>query len=129
MIDKKYRTIGDRRRRAIVGFSMGGGQAGRFGLRHLDTFSQVGIMSAGMSGGVDTEPMASLGATPTKTNKLIDLLWIACGKEDGAVKGAKTLHQALEQAGIEHTYLETDGAHHWRVWRRYLRDLAPLLFK
>jgi enterochelin esterase family protein len=129
MIDKKYRTIADRRRRAIVGFSMGGGQAGRFGLRHLDTFSQVGIMSAGMSGGADSEPMATLAANPARANKLIDLLWIACGREDGALKGAKTLHQALEQAGIEHTYLETDGAHHWRVWRRYLRDLAPLLFK
>ena len=44
------------------------------------------------------------------------------------MKGAKTLHHALEQAGIEHTFLETEGAHHWRVWRRYLRDLAPLLF-
>ena len=44
-------------------------------------------------------------------------------------KGAKALHQSLDQAGIEHTYLETEGAHHWRVWRRYLRDVAPLLFK
>ena len=129
MIDKKYRTIADRRRRAIVGFSMGGGQAGRFGLRHLETFSQVGIMSAGMAGGAGHEPMATLAANPAKANKLIDLLWIACGKEDAALKERKTLHQALEQAGIEHTYRETDGAHHWRVWRRYLRDLAPLLFK
>ena len=129
MIDKKYRTIADRRRRAIVGFSMGGGQAGRFGLQHLETFSQVGIMSAGMSGGADTEPLATLAANPAKANKLIDLLWIACGNEDAALKGAKTLHHALEQAGVKHTYLETDGAHHWRVWRRYLRDLAPLLFK
>ena len=45
------------------------------------------------------------------------------------MKGAKTLHQALEQAGIAHTFLETERAHHWRVWRRYLRDLAPLRFK
>jgi enterochelin esterase-like enzyme len=45
------------------------------------------------------------------------------------MKGAKTLHHALEQAGIEHTFLETEGAHHWHVWRRYLRDLVPLLFK
>lgn len=129
MIDRQYRTIADRKHRAIVGFSMGGGQAGRFGLRHLETFSQVGIMSAGMAGGPDTEPMASLAANPAKANKLIDLLWIACGKDDGALKGATTLHQALKQAGIEHTFLETDGAHHWRVWRRYFRDLAPLLFK
>ena len=37
--------------------------------------------------------------------------------------------ETLTKAGIEHTYLETEGAHHWRVWRRYLRDIAPLLFK
>lgn len=128
MIDGKYRTIADRRHRAIVGFSMGGGQAGRFGLGHLDTFSHVGIMSAGMQGGADTEPMATLMADRPRTNEQIDLLWIACGREDAAVKGARTLHDTLERAGIEHTYLETDGAHHWRVWRRYLRDLAPLLF-
>jgi enterochelin esterase-like enzyme len=129
MIDKKYRTIAERRWRAIVGFSMGGGQAGRFGLRHLDTFSQVGILSAGMAGGVDAEPLSTLAADPVRANRQIDLLWIACGKEDTAMTGAKTLHTALEQAGIKHTFLETEGAHHWRVWRRYLRDLAPLLFK
>ena len=129
MIDRKYRTIADRRQRAIIGFSMGGGQAGRFGLRNLDTFSQVGIMSAGMAPGTDGEPIATLAANPDKTNKLIDLLWIACGTEDTAMKGARTLHQALDKAGIEHTFLETEGAHHWRVWRRYLRDVAPLLFK
>lgn len=129
MIDRNYRTIADRKHRAIVGFSMGGGQAGRIGLRHLETFSQVGIMSAGLAGGPDTEPMATLAANPAKTNKLIDLLWIACGKEDTALRGASTLHHALDQAGIEHTYVESEGAHHWRVWRRYLRDLAPLLFK
>jgi enterochelin esterase-like enzyme len=129
MIDRTYRTIADRKHRAIVGFSMGGGQAGRIGLRHLETFSQVGIMSAGMAGGPDAEPLATLAGNPAKSNTLIDLLWIACGKEDAALKGANTLHRALEQARIEHTYQETEGAHHWRVWRRYLRDLAPLLFK
>ena len=129
MIDRKFRTVSDRRRRALMGFSMGGGQAGRIGLRHLETFSHVGIMSAGMAGGLDSEPMATLAANAAKTNKLIDLLWIACGKEDTALKGATTLHRTLEQAGIKHTFLETEGAHHWRVWRRYLRDVAPLLFK
>jgi enterochelin esterase family protein len=129
MIDRKYRTIADRKHRAIVGFSMGGGQAGRFGLRNLETFSQVGIMSAGMAPGTDGEPIATLAADRDKTNKLIDLLWIACGTEDTAMKGARTLHQALDKAGIQHTFLETEGAHHWRVWRRYLRDVAPLLFK
>jgi len=128
MIDSKYRTIADRKHRAIVGFSMGGGQAGRIGLGHLETFSQVGIMSAGMGGGPDS-PLAALAADPAKTNKQIDLLWIACGKEDTAMKGAQTLHAALDEAKIRHTFVESEGAHHWRVWRRYLRDLSPLLFK
>ena len=134
MIDRQYRTIADRKHRAIVGFSMGGGQAGRYGLRHLDTFSTVGIMSAGLGGGgtaaaPGTDPVAALAADPAKANKQIDLLWVACGKDDAAMKGARALHDALAKAGIEHTFLETEGAHHWRVWRRYLRDLAPLLFK
>ena len=134
MVDGKYRTIPDRKQRAIVGFSMGGGQAGRYGLRHLETFSTVGIMSAGLGGGGNAaapgaDPVAALAADPAKANKQIDLLWIACGKDDAAMKGAMALHEALGKAGIEHTFLETEGAHHWRVWRRYLRDLAPLLFK
>jgi len=134
MIDRKYRTVADRKHRAIVGFSMGGGQAGRYGLGHLDTFSTVGIMSAGFGGGgtaaaPGTDPVAALAADPAKANKQIDLLWIACGRDDAAMKGAAALHDALGKAGIEHTFLETEGAHHWRVWRRYLRDLAPLLFK
>jgi enterochelin esterase family protein len=134
MIDSTYRTVADRKHRAIMGFSMGGGQAGRFGLRHLETFSHVGIMSAGLGGGGSTiapgsDPIAPLAVDPVKTNTLIDLLWIACGKDDAAMKGARALHEALAKAGIEHTFLETEGAHHWRVWRRYLHDVAPLLFK
>lgn len=129
MIDGKYRTIADRRHRAIVGFSMGGGQAGRIGLKNLDTFSQIGVMSAGLTSPADTELVAQLGADRAETDRLIDLLWIACGKDDTALAGASTLHQNLEKAGIDHTYLETEGAHHWRVWRRYLRDLSPLLFR
>ena len=91
-------------------------------------------MSAGLGGGGNTaapeaDPVAALAADPAKANKQIDLLWIACGKDDAAMKGAMALHEALGKAGIKHTFLETEGAHHWRVWRRYLRDLAPLLFK
>jgi enterochelin esterase-like enzyme len=129
LIDRRFRTIADRKHRALVGFSMGGGQAARYGLRHLETFSRIGVMSARMAGGPTSELLAPLAANAAKVNEEIDLLWVACGTEDTvAIKGARTFRDGLKQAGIEHTYLETDGAHHWRVWRRYLRDLAPLLF-
>lgn len=134
LIDGRFRTLANRENRAIIGFSMGGMQAGRFGLGHLDTFSYVGIMSAGLIGNpVSTaagpDPIAPLAADPAAANKRLKLLWIACGTEDTAMVGARSTHEALQKAGIQHVFLETEGAHHWRVWRRYLHDVAPLLFR
>jgi enterochelin esterase-like enzyme len=40
-----------------------------------------------------------------------------------------TLHEALTKAGITHTYELGEGRHEWAVWRRHLRDVAPLFFK
>jgi enterochelin esterase-like enzyme len=128
-IDKTYRTKSDREHRAIVGFSMGGGQSSRIGLKNLDAFSYIGVMSAGMNGGLDAEPLKTLAANPAAANKRIKLLWIACGKDDFAMNGARSFSQNLTKVGIKHTFLETEGAHHWRVWRRYLRDISPLLFR
>jgi len=122
---ENQRTIADRRSRAIFGFSMGGGQAGRIGLGNLDVFSHIGIMSAGLRGGIDSEPFASLAADAAETNRRIDLLWIGCGKDDFAFPGSSQFSQALQSASIEHTFVESEGGHHWRVWRRYLRDVAP----
>jgi enterochelin esterase-like enzyme len=134
LIDGKYRTLANRENRAIIGFSMGGMQAGRFGLGHLETFSYVGIMSAGLTGNpasaaAGPDPIAPLAANRAAVNKQLKLLWIACGVEDTAMVGARSTHEALQKAGIQHVFLETEGAHHWRVWRRYLRDVAPLLFR
>lgn len=134
LIDAKYRTLANRENRAIFGFSMGGMQAGRFGLGHLDTFSYVGMMSAGLLGNpasaaVGPDPIAPLAANPAAANKQLKLLWIGCGVDDTAMVGARTTHEALQKAGIQHTFVESEGAHHWRVWRRYLRDVSPLLFR
>ncbi len=134
LIDARYRTLANRENRAIFGFSMGGMQAGRFGLGHLDTFSYVGMMSAGLLGNpasaaVGPDPIAPLAANPAAANKQLKLLWIGCGVDDTAMVGARTTHEALQKAGIQHTFVESEGAHHWRVWRRYLRDVSPLLFR
>ena len=128
LIDSKYRTITDRRSRAIFGFSMGGGQSAHIGLRNLDAFSRIGIMSAGLRINPNAEPYASLAADIESTNNNIDLLWIACGRDDFAFPGASSASQTLTELGIDHTFVETEGGHHWRVWRRYLHDVAPQIF-
>jgi enterochelin esterase-like enzyme len=129
MIDSKYRTIADRHHRAIFGFSMGGGQAGRIGLGNLDVFSSVGIMSAGLGRGGESGIVSTLSKDVAATNDKLDLLWIGCGKDDFAFQGASSSAQSLKAAGIKHTFIQSEGGHHWRVWRRYLHEVAPQLFK
>src|SRR5262245_19412655 len=45
-IQSSYRVVADREKRAIVGLSMGGGQALNIGLNNIDLFSHVGGFSA-----------------------------------------------------------------------------------
>jgi len=92
-------------------------------MKHRSGLAAVILTLAG------ADPIAPLAANPAAVNKQLKLLWIACGREDTAMAGARSTHEALQKAGIQHTFVESDGAHHWRVWRRYLRDVAPLLFR
>ena len=47
-IETRYRPLTDRDHRAIVGLSMGGGQALTIGLNHLELFSHVGGFSSAL---------------------------------------------------------------------------------
>ncbi len=128
-IQSSYRALNHRDHRAIVGLSMGGGQALNIGLNHLDRFSYVGGFSSGL-GAITEFPntYAHVIAHPEVANKKLRLLWVGCGREDGAFGASKRFSDFLTAHKVAHTFEETDGAHTWMVWRRYLRDVAPLLF-
>jgi enterochelin esterase family protein len=34
----------------------------------------------------------------------------------------------LDASGVKHTFQSTGGAHTWLNWRRYLAEVAPMLF-
>jgi enterochelin esterase family protein len=126
-VQSNYRVHTDRARRAIAGLSMGGGQALSIGLSRLDLFSRV----AAFSGAVSRTPAESFKdfvANPKKANEQLELLWIGCGTEDGLFAPNKSFSEFLKGKGIEHTFHASGGAHTWIVWRRYLREVAPLLF-
>ncbi|MBK7929691.1 MAG: esterase [Bryobacterales bacterium] len=136
LIDKRYRVAPGARNRAIAGLSMGGGQSINIGLHNLDLFSWVAVFSAGVGGGGGAadrqafeQRMSAVLADRDGTNKKLKLLWIACGKDDRAMAGAEQLAELLQKNGIRHTLLKTEGAHTWRVWRSYLAQLTPLLFR
>jgi enterochelin esterase-like enzyme len=129
-IDSRYRTLADRGDRAIMGLSMGGGQSLSIGLNHLELFSYVGGFSAGMSPTADFAKIYSgLVADPAAANNELHLLWIGCGRDDSLFAASKRLSDFLTENKIRHTFRETEGAHSWMVWRRYLNEVSPLLFR
>ena len=134
-IDASYRTLKDRRNRAIAGLSMGAGQAVRIGFGNPDVFASVGAFSGGGAGGrggaaFDRQTayngaMADVAAF----NKNFDLFWIGFGDLEGGYANGKKLHSTLEGDGVKHVWFETLGSHEWQVWRKSLYDFAPRLFR
>ena len=127
-IDSHYRSFGDRERRAIAGLSMGGGESLEIGTGRLDLFSYV----AGFSSAIRTQELrqtyGSFAAGAKTANQKLKLLWIGCGKQDSLFAANENFSKFLDEAGIKHVFRQTEGAHTWMVWRRYLNELAPLLF-
>jgi enterochelin esterase-like enzyme len=130
LIESRYRVVAGRDARALVGLSMGGGQALAIGLNRLDLFSHVGGFSSGFGPNFDFgKSYPRLLESAQSTNRQLRLLWIGCGTDDGAFAASKRFSEFLTVGGIVHTFRETAGAHTWMVWRRYLHEVAPLLFK
>ena len=130
LVESTYRIQADREHRAIAGLSMGGGQADHIGLGHLETFSSIGIFSAGAH--AFEERHADLLANPIDTNAKLDLLFIGTGTLDTfSAESSEKLHALLTEKGIAHTYWTLEGtAHTWIVWRMVLyHEFLPRLWQ
>jgi len=124
LIESTYRVKANRDNRAIIGLSMGGGQSLSIGLKHRELFAWVGGMSSFLPNG--EKAVEEAFADPRNGLKL---LWVACGKDDFLIENARQFNAALKAKGVPHVYQETAGNHSWPVWRRYLGDFMPLLFR
>ncbi len=123
LVESRYRVIADRAHRAIAGLSMGGGEALEIGMGHPELFGFVGGFSAAISGAYLEQTFSGMTA-----ERKLRLLWIGCGKDDTLFGASEHLSHMLGEAKIAHTFRQSDGAHTWMVWRRYLNEFAPLLF-
>lgn len=146
-IDAAFRTIPDRDHRALAGLSMGGMEALRIGLHHLDEFAWIASFSGpilrnadpaaplmpSMFGPFDTKTAyGGAFANPAVLNAHLRLLWVGVGSAEPDM-----FHQSiadavgsLRQSGVALTYFESQGtAHEWQTWRRDLYALAQRLFQ
>jgi enterochelin esterase-like enzyme len=126
-VERAYRVGRDRDSRAIVGLSMGGIQALSIGLNHPDRFGWVGSFSGAFV--MPDDEYASY-FTPLKGGgPKFRLIWLACCNEDRLIASHRKFTSWLKEKGVTFSSKETSGAHTWTVWRRYLTDVAPLLFR
>jgi S-formylglutathione hydrolase FrmB len=144
-IDAHYRTIKDRKARAITGLSMGGHGALFLAFRHAETFGACGSMS----GVVDlsfTKNKYDLSkrigdtlqnADNWKKYSVINLIdnypkdlsagadslaiFFDCGNDDPFAVINRQLHAKLLSLKIPHDYTERPGKHEWPYWRNSIQ--------
>jgi enterochelin esterase family protein len=128
-VEANYRAIPDREKRAIAGFSRGGGQSLFAGFTNLDKFAWIGSYSAYLTPEVFNKYFSIQGSNPELTNKQLKLFWLGVGSDDFLYKNAVTFVDLLKEKKIEHKSLVTAGGHTWMNARHYLTETLQLFFK
>jgi enterochelin esterase-like enzyme len=129
LVERIYRVTADADHRAIAGLSMGGGHSLTAGLRNPERFAWIGGFSASLGAALPLVP--AVGAAADAFNARVRLFWVHIGRDDYVplVKINREFAEKLKAAGVRHEYVETDGMHMWSVWRQYLADFMPRLFR
>ena len=126
LIRETYRVRSEPRDWAIAGLSMGGGQSLEFGLGRPEQFAWVAGFSSATA---QNEEAAQEKFRHLKADHPFKLIWIGCGRSDFLLDRNEFFRAWLERKGVQHTYKLTEGGHAWPVWRSYLEEVLPMLFK
>lgn len=147
-VEKKYRIIGDKEHRAVMGLSMGGGGSVVYCHRHPDMFSSCYAMSAWLD-----NKMGQVGGKNQKKDKLfivcqsvsdnsaIDFVekadeatvkklrtvkwFIDCGDDDFLMDLSVLLYQKMRDKKIKAELRINNGVHNWEYWHLALRNALP----
>ena len=139
-IEKHFRTINDKKHRAIAGLSMGSFHSEHISKYYAGEYGYVGLFS-GASAGDGRRGKDEPGASPvyvdfdkqmanlfSKKNKPY-LYYIAIGKTDFLKAANDDMLKYMDEHGYPYEYVETEGGHIWRNWRTYFIDFSQKVFK
>lgn len=155
-IDETYRTIPDRKARAIAGLSMGGYGAFKFGLKRPDLFSfaasfsgafdptqrsddspgldwislKPSIMKAFGPVGNPARTLNDLGSIvavmPSELKSNLPFFYFDCGSRDGFIDANRRLSTMFSVQGIAHEFNELPGGHDWDYWNGRVPHLLDM---
>jgi putative tributyrin esterase len=154
-IDKKFRTLSDRKNRFIAGLSMGGYGSIKFGLKHAEMFALVGSFSGalgaadwtekeiGTKGAIAESILKVYGAAGSATRKENDIfqmirdipaekikdlpfIYLDCGTEDFLIQNNQDFAKLLREKKIPHEFRELPGKHNWVYWDAQVQEFLRL---
>ncbi|RYG32388.1 esterase [bacterium] len=144
-VESHYRTKNDRASRAIAGLSMGGFQTLNVAVPRLADFGYIGVFSSGLFGIVPRNaPGQPAPAAPAsfpweeqnrsaldnaEWKKGLKLFWFGVGKDDFLYTTSNASVALFKKHGFDVVSHGSGGGHTWWVWRDYLIEFAPRLFK
>ena len=130
----------------IAGLSMGGYGAIKTGLKYHETFGAIAALSAALLIkeavasddtssvlierrsffesvfgdlnkliGSNNDPEALISALK-KSGAEIPAIYLCCGTEDFLIENNRSFHKFLKNQNVQHTYVESAGAHNWEFW-------------
>lgn len=133
-VDQQYKTINNRKERAIIGLSMGGHGSLFLAFRHQDEFGAAGSISGavditGLAGSFAIDELLGpysqypkrweshsvIGLTHLLMNDSLQLI-IDCGADDFLYQQNLALHKKLLYNKIDHDFIVRPGAHTWEYW-------------
>lgn len=152
-IDKSFRTLTGRDKRAIAGLSMGGYGSIKFGLKYPDKFVVVGSFSGALGAASYTEKQipgaigktidgifGTVGSDTRKSNdifeivrsltpektKILPFIYLDCGTEDFLFQNNREFVSLLIETKVPHEYRQRPGAHNWKYWDRQVQEFLRL---
>lgn len=116
-VDSNFRTIPDKKNRAMAGLSMGGMETKNITLSRPEVFDWYGLLSGGTYSPDDLKEIKPR------------LIFTSCGSKENPER-IKEATDALNAAGFNAVSYVSDGTgHEFLTWRRSLKEMAPLMFR
>ncbi|MDQ0615082.1 enterochelin esterase-like enzyme [Microbacterium sp. W4I4] len=123
-VEKDYNVSPSRKKRALAGLSMGGGQTFEVFSEHPGEFAAIGTFGAGRFGDLAGIPVE-------KMNDRTDLFRVYVGNPtDAAHNDVHDSFQKFDELGLKYQFdgVNPDAGHNWNAWQENLIDFAPRLF-
>src|SRR5712691_429320 len=155
-VDRRFRTIKDRRARGIAGLSMGGYGALKFALKYPEQFAFAASLSGALDPAARTDEHPGFawdilrpsittvfGLPGSQTRAVNDLhqiarnlnaariaslpyLYFDCGTEDGFLGTNRELATIFLEKKVPHQYRQLPGGHNWEYWDEQVREVLSL---